>query len=148
MWWSDIIDIGPRFQVKENVDLSWPICLCRAAPKLKDVDLSDSKARELYLQVVTMMRTMYQQCRLVHADLSEFNMLWVIKQIKQQINQILRIGQKRELSRLFVFRLLPRKAFLIWLLGNLSEKLWFTFENQENCMVYELDETTQKIQNV
>ena len=47
----------------------------RAAPKLKDVELSESRARELYLQVIHMMRAMYQQCKLVHADLSEFNML-------------------------------------------------------------------------
>ena len=52
-------------------------CLCyyRPAPKLKDVQLSESKARELYLQCIHMMRTLYQDCKLVHADLSEFNLL-------------------------------------------------------------------------
>ncbi len=48
----------------------WP------APKLKDVDLSESKARELYLQCIQIMRTMYQECKLVHADFSEFNILF------------------------------------------------------------------------
>lgn len=48
----------------------WP------APKLKDVDLSESKARELYLQCIHLMRKLYQDCKLVHADLSEFNMLY------------------------------------------------------------------------
>jgi len=47
-----------------------------AAPKLKDVDLNESKYRELYMQVICMMRTLYHTCRLVHADLSEFNMLY------------------------------------------------------------------------
>uniref|UniRef100_A0A667Z076 Serine/threonine-protein kinase RIO1 n=1 Tax=Myripristis murdjan TaxID=586833 RepID=A0A667Z076_9TELE len=46
------------------------------APLLKNAALSESKARQLYLQVVHNMRTMYQQARLVHADLSEFNMLY------------------------------------------------------------------------
>lgn len=46
------------------------------APLLKNVALSESRARELYLQVIEYMRTMYQAARLVHADLSEFNMLY------------------------------------------------------------------------
>ncbi|KAB0395930.1 hypothetical protein E2I00_004375 [Balaenoptera physalus] len=45
------------------------------APLLKNVQLSESKARELYVQVIEYMRRMYQDARLVHADLSEFNML-------------------------------------------------------------------------
>ncbi|XP_052860599.1 serine/threonine-protein kinase RIO1 [Anopheles cruzii] len=48
----------------------WP------APKLKDVELSTSKARQLYRDAVEMMWTMYNRCRLVHADLSEFNLLY------------------------------------------------------------------------
>ncbi|XP_063705958.1 serine/threonine-protein kinase RIO1 [Culicoides brevitarsis] len=48
----------------------WP------APKLKDVELSSSKARELYRDCVVMIWTMYKKCRLVHADLSEFNILY------------------------------------------------------------------------
>ncbi|XP_074842019.1 serine/threonine-protein kinase RIO1 isoform X2 [Carettochelys insculpta] len=46
------------------------------APLLKNVQLSDSKARELYLQIIQYMRRMYQDAKLVHADLSEFNMLY------------------------------------------------------------------------
>lgn len=46
------------------------------APLLKNIQLSESKARELYLQVIQYMRRMYQDARLVHADLSEFNMLY------------------------------------------------------------------------
>ena len=49
----------------------------RPAPKLKDVDVSESKARELYLQCIQMMRVMFHESKLVHADLSEFNMLYV-----------------------------------------------------------------------
>ncbi|XP_053669738.1 serine/threonine-protein kinase RIO1 [Anopheles nili] len=48
----------------------WP------APKLKDVQLSTSRARELYRDTVEMMWNMYNRCKLVHADLSEFNLLY------------------------------------------------------------------------
>ncbi|KAJ8305298.1 hypothetical protein KUTeg_015843 [Tegillarca granosa] len=50
--------------------------LIRPAPLLKDVDLSESKARELYLQCIQIIRTLYHQCHLIHADLSEFNLLY------------------------------------------------------------------------
>jgi RIO kinase 1 len=52
--------------------------MIRAAPKLKDVALNESKARELYLQCIQLMRTMYHKSQLIHADLSEFNMLLVV----------------------------------------------------------------------
>jgi len=48
----------------------WP------APLLKDITLSESKARELYLQCIQIVRNIFWKCRLVHADLSEFNMLY------------------------------------------------------------------------
>ncbi|KAG7387920.1 Serine/threonine-protein kinase RIO1 [Phytophthora boehmeriae] len=47
-----------------------------AAPRLKDAKISDSRYRECYLYCVKMMRTMYQKCRLVHGDLSEYNILY------------------------------------------------------------------------
>lgn len=50
------------------------------APRLKDVELvgSDVEARWklLYLQLLGYMRILYQTCRLVHADLSEYNVLY------------------------------------------------------------------------
>jgi RIO kinase 1 len=54
----------------------WP------APRLRDVQLSGEVAdvetqwRELYTQLLGYMRVMYQTCRLVHADLSEYNLLY------------------------------------------------------------------------
>lgn len=51
-----------------------------AAPRLKDVELvsDDMEARwkMLYLQLLGHMRILYQTCRLVHADLSEYNILY------------------------------------------------------------------------
>ena len=50
------------------------------APRLKDVHLEgdDAEARWklLYLQLLGHMRVLYQSCRLVHADLSEYNILY------------------------------------------------------------------------
>lgn len=48
----------------------WP------APKLKDVDISNSKACQLYRDCIIMIWKMFNICKLVHADLSEFNMLY------------------------------------------------------------------------
>ena len=52
----------------------WP------APRLRDVELDENDAGtswfDLYLQLLGYMRIMYQTCKLVHADLSEYNILY------------------------------------------------------------------------
>lgn len=52
----------------------WP------APRLRDVKLQgdniDEQWRRLYLQAFGLMRQMYQTCKLVHADLSDYNILY------------------------------------------------------------------------
>lgn len=62
------------------------------APKLKDVDLSSSKARELYRDSVILIWKLYNVVKLVHADLSEFNILYhngtvVIIDVSQSVEQ-------------------------------------------------------------
>ncbi|KAF0692947.1 Aste57867_16032 [Aphanomyces stellatus] len=47
-----------------------------AAPRLKDARLSESQIRNVYVQCVKTMRVMYQVCKLVHGDLSEYNLLY------------------------------------------------------------------------
>ena len=51
-------------------DDGWP------APRLRDAGLTSSKQASAYSQVVRAMRAMWERCRLVHADLSEYNLLW------------------------------------------------------------------------
>ena len=50
------------------------------APRLKDIEFIDgdplSRWRSAYVDVIAYMRIMYQECRLVHADLSEYNILY------------------------------------------------------------------------
>ncbi|GES57314.1 extragenic suppressor of the bimD6 mutation [Aspergillus terreus] len=51
-----------------------------AAPRLKDVEFDipnpEKRWHELYMELLGYMRVIYQTCRLVHADLSEYNMLY------------------------------------------------------------------------
>ncbi|KAF4362653.1 hypothetical protein CsatB_018427 [Cannabis sativa] len=47
-----------------------------AAPRLKDANLSQDKLRESYMEIIIAMRTLYQKCKLVHGDLSEYNILY------------------------------------------------------------------------
>lgn len=47
-----------------------------ASPKLKDAILTESKSRMLYRECIEIMWKMYNKCRLVHADLSEYNILY------------------------------------------------------------------------
>ncbi|XP_065898189.1 serine/threonine-protein kinase RIO3-like [Dysidea avara] len=46
------------------------------APTLKEAKLSHSQLQSAYDQCIKGMKCMYQKCKLVHADLSEFNMMW------------------------------------------------------------------------
>lgn len=53
----------------------WP------APRLKDAVLEDDKYDGIYLECVMYMRIMYHVCKLVHGDLSEYNMLYHKKKL-------------------------------------------------------------------
>lgn len=48
----------------------WP------SPRLKDANLKEKRLREAYVQTIFIMRHMFQRCKLVHGDLSEYNLLW------------------------------------------------------------------------
>jgi RIO kinase 1 len=52
----------------------------KAAPRLKDVEFVEddppARWRGVYIDILAYMRIMLQQCKLVHADLSEYNILY------------------------------------------------------------------------
>ena len=48
----------------------------QAAPRLKDARLSQAQYADASRQVGLLLRRIYQQCKLVHADFSEYNLLW------------------------------------------------------------------------
>ena len=47
----------------------------KPAPILKDAQIDESHARQFYLDSVKILHRIYNVAKLVHADLSEFNML-------------------------------------------------------------------------
>ncbi|RNA31356.1 serine threonine- kinase RIO1-like [Brachionus plicatilis] len=51
------------------------------APLLKDANISESQARKLYLDSVKLVHRIYNISKLVHADLSEFNILFFKEEI-------------------------------------------------------------------
>lgn len=48
----------------------------RPAPKLKDALMDDSDYIVAYDEVVEAMKTLFNDAELIHADLSEYNILW------------------------------------------------------------------------
>ena len=62
----------------------------RAYPRLKDAVVEDEVYPVLYNQVLQDMRTMYQTCRLVHADLSEFNLLYILSRTKLMVGTMIK----------------------------------------------------------
>ncbi|KAI0216348.1 Serine/threonine-protein kinase rio1 [Massospora cicadina] len=52
-----------------------------AYPRLKDARISEDRYPALYAQLVKLMRRMYHVCKLVHADLSEYNILYHNKRL-------------------------------------------------------------------
>lgn len=48
-----------------------------AAPRLKDVKLSQEESSDAYKQLAHVLWKLYTKCRLVHADFSEYNILYL-----------------------------------------------------------------------
>jgi RIO kinase 1 len=55
--------------------------LHRASPRLKDAEIPAEKYEDLYLDLMLTIRKMYHDCKLVHADLSEYNILYHHQQL-------------------------------------------------------------------
>ncbi|KAJ2919172.1 hypothetical protein MD484_g1255, partial [Candolleomyces efflorescens] len=71
------IDCPEPVEVRENVlvmtfvgNEGW------ASPRLKDAGLTTEQLNPLYISLVCTVRTMFHTCHLVHADLSEYNILY------------------------------------------------------------------------
>lgn len=50
----------------------------RASPRLKDADIPETVFPDLYVELMLMTRKIFTDCKLVHADLSEYNILYHI----------------------------------------------------------------------
>lgn len=71
------------------------------APCLKDANLSDDKMRESYVQMIIVMRNLYQKCKLVHGALSEDNILYYEGNL-----HIIDVSQSVDLDHPLAFHLL------------------------------------------
>ncbi|KAI1789641.1 RIO1-domain-containing protein [Ganoderma leucocontextum] len=49
-----------------------------ASPRLKDADIPEAAFPDLYVELMLMTRKIFTECKLVHADLSEYNILYHI----------------------------------------------------------------------
>ncbi|KAK9896546.1 RIO1-domain-containing protein [Cystobasidium minutum MCA 4210] len=52
-------------------DDGWEAC-----PRLKDAEIPAERMQDLYYEMLGILRKMYKVCRLVHADLSEYNVIY------------------------------------------------------------------------
>lgn len=69
---DDIPDDGSTINLAsgKNSERGWP------SPKLKDYEFqSIEEVYQIYYQILINMRLMYHKCRLIHADLSEYNLI-------------------------------------------------------------------------
>lgn len=46
------------------------------APKLKDAKIENENYEKVYKDLLKIMRNLFQECKLIHADLSEYNILF------------------------------------------------------------------------
>jgi RIO kinase 1 len=67
-WW-----VLARFWTKVECDI---IGTPRASPRLKDAEIPSLACAPLYSELVLTVRKLFHACKLVHADLSEYNILY------------------------------------------------------------------------
>ena len=77
-----------------------------AAPRLKDCRFEDPEP--IYRQTIGIMRTLYQECRLVHADFSEYNLLY-----HDGLVHVIDVGQAVEHDHPSSLQFLKRDCFNI-----------------------------------
>ncbi|KAH9258085.1 hypothetical protein BASA81_003648 [Batrachochytrium salamandrivorans] len=100
----------------------WP------APRLKDALLDDDKMRAMYLQTVRLMRIMYHSCKLVHGDLSEYNMLYHKRRVYIiDVSQSVELDHPRALEFLRTDCVNVTRFFKQKLSNTLSPRVLFDF---------------------
>ncbi|CAM9930007.1 unnamed protein product [Ectocarpus sp. 4 AP-2014] len=111
----------------------WP------APQLREIDLSKANWRRCYAQVLELARLMFLKCHLVHADLSEYNVLY-----HEKVCHVIDVGQAvdtghpkaRELLRRdmsVVESFFRRKGVTGCLEAALAERFVVTYRGPSSC---------------
>lgn len=119
------------------------------APLLKDVSLSESRARQLYLECVILIRDLYKKSKLVHADLSEFNLIYHLNSIVViDVSQSVEHDHSRALDFLrkdcYNINHFFRKNHIL----TLTLKELFDFVTDPNLCDEDVDEYLDKAQNI
>lgn len=97
-----------------------------AAPKLKDARLSQTELSSAYEEVVAAMYKLYNEANLIHADLSEYNILWYDNKC-----WIIDVAQSVETEHPSALEFLLRDC------GNIiNVSLTFTYSSFYNLSVY------------
>jgi len=98
------IPVPHPIAMKENILVMDLIAVeGQVAPTLKDVNLEQEEARAIYEQIVHYISLLYNRAQLVHADLSEFNILY-----RQEGPVIIDMGQSVTLDHPQAKRFLER----------------------------------------
>ncbi|NTV76407.1 MAG: serine protein kinase RIO [Methanothrix sp.] len=98
------IPVPHPIAMKENILVMDLIAVeGQVAPTLKDVNLEQEEARAIYEQIVHYISLLYNRAQLVHADLSEFNILY-----RQEGPVIIDMGQSVTLDHPQARRFLER----------------------------------------
>lgn len=74
----------------------------QAAPQLRKADLSPDDMEKAFKQTVEILMRLYNECQLVHADFSEYNLLWHDNNVWViDVSQAVEINHKHALEFLF-----------------------------------------------
>ncbi|KAL8290634.1 hypothetical protein RQP46_002892 [Phenoliferia psychrophenolica] len=70
--------VPEAYEVRENVlvmdflgEDEW-----EASPRLKDAVIPNERLRDIYIEMIVLLRVIFARCKLVHADFSEYNVLY------------------------------------------------------------------------
>lgn len=119
------------------------------APLLKDATLSESRARKLYLECVLIVRNLYRNSKLVHADLSEFNLIYHNNCIVViDVSQSVEYDHPRALDFLRKDCLNINHFFRKNNILTLTLKELFDFATDPNLMDEDVDEYLAKVQQI
>ncbi|KJP88757.1 Atypical/RIO/RIO1 protein kinase [Plasmodium fragile] len=103
-----------------------------ACPKMKDLILSPLKWKELYIECICILRQLFCSCKLVHADFSEYNLLYFYNHI-----YIIDVSQSMEHDHPYSLEFLKRDCVNI---TNFFKKKIGTLQNDMQESVDQLNE--------
>ncbi|KMZ96697.1 serine/threonine protein kinase RIO1, putative [Plasmodium vivax] len=102
-----------------------------ACPKMKDLILSPLKWKELYIECICILRQLFCSCKLVHADFSEYNLLYFYNHI-----YIIDVSQSMEHDHPYSLEFLKRDCVNI---TNFFKKKIGTLQNDMHESVGQLN---------